>query len=89
MDKKLYNNVCIDVYTADSRFIRFIFPPIEKDPIAEKVYNSLETFAFNTETQYFFAFSHKHPSYVDEGWNLFNYEEDFKQLGINFTAKVI
>lgn len=89
MDKRLNSSVCIEIDTKDARTLKFMFPPLEKDPVGEKIYNGIMAYAFPQEIKYLFAFSHLSKSFQNDGWNIYNDLKEYDYMGIDYSEKVI
>lgn len=67
---------------------RLIFYKSSDDDSFEKYYNHLIVNAFPvSNNRQFFAFDHKQSEFIDEGWSLYNAEQEYERMGLMDSKK--
>ncbi len=80
--------VSLEVTTKDARSARYLFPPLERDSMGDKIYNGFQVFAFPKESKYFFAFTYKQIGLTSDGWKIYNDLAEYSRMGISFSSPV-
>ena len=88
VDKKQSGDICLDITTKDFREIKYIFSAAEQTISGEKVYQSIQVFAFPKKESLYFAFSHNPamPTSTVDGWDLYDDVTEYKRMGLNFDS---
>lgn len=85
----LNSSLCMTVEAKDLRRLKFVFPNLDNEKMADDLCKGFIIFAFPSEESHYFTFKYNptFPMNIKNGWLLYNDQSEYLRMGIDITDK--